>query len=245
MFKILVKRDKGDVKLINEDSLLVRHLVVNQKHIVMAIICDGMGGLSKGEVASGTVVNDFNNWFNQCFLLENFIEDMTVVVENWTKLLIQANTKLKKYGQDKNIKLGTTFTGMIFIQDKGLLVHIGDSKCYRMTNHLKQLSEDHTIVNEEVKRGLLTQQQAKTDSRKHILTRCVGVLDHLDLQIKFLNVTECTYMLCSDGFSNRTLEQEMLFLQDEQAIVHQIKTVRQRGEKDNISIIYIKVGKND
>ena len=96
----------------------------------MAIVCDGMGGLSKGELASATVIKSFSAWFdNQLEIeLENF--DIDIIGYKWSLLLKYLNAKIKRFGIENNLSLGTTFTGILLFDDKYLIVHIGDSRAY-------------------------------------------------------------------------------------------------------------------
>lgn len=253
MFKIATLSDKGTVKQDNQDSLVVRQINCQDTQVVMAILCDGMGGLSKGELASGTVIKYFDEWFSDYFLNDVKIVandmDLGKISCEWLNLLKTVNHKIKCYGEAHQITLGTTFTGVILIDYKGLIMHVGDSRCYLIQPHrLEQLTVDHTIVQEELEQGLMTVEQAKTDKRKHILTQCIGVLDKISPQVSYIAVNNGVYVICSDGFRHQLSEREIVALasysgeQLQLKLENYVELLKARQERDNMSVIAIEVG---
>ncbi len=239
--------DIGTSKRVNQDSLIVKHKVILHKEVLMAIICDGVGGLSKGEIASSTVIDEFRKWFTKHLKNELRDVDMRVIGSKWELLAKSINSEIREYSEKINIKMGTTLTGVLFIDDEYIVVHVGDSRLYYIGNELTQLTEDHTIVAREVKKGILTPEQAEKDKRKHIIFQCIGANHEVAPQIITGKSESGVYLLCSDGFRNRLSEQEMIsafqnsnikeIKQNCKAI---IETVKERGERDNISVIAIR-----
>lgn len=243
--------DIGISKNTNQDSLLVKHAKTDIGEVLMAIVCDGMGGLSKGELASATVIRAFSEWFDNelPFELEN--TDMQIIGSKWSLMLKDLNVKISEYGDEIGSSLGTTFSGILFVEDKYVLVHVGDSRIYHIGSSLNQLTTDQTFVAREISRGNMTPEQAKTDKRRNLLLQCVGASKVVEPQIICGNTDKGAYMLCSDGFRHEISEAEIyeslnpVNLMNKEAMHSNVKYLieqnKQRHERDNISVILVKV----
>lgn len=243
--------DIGIKKQTNQDSILIKHGQCEKGEILLAVICDGMGGLKKGEVASATVVKKFSEWFDSELPFELKNLDMNIIADKWSLLLKDLNLKIAEYGQQDGIRLGTTFTGVLFIDDQYLAVHVGDTRLYQLDSGLKQLTTDHTFVAREIRRGNLTVEQAKKDKRRNMLLQCVGASERIEPEILTGTVQQGAYMLCSDGFRHEISESEIyeslnpVNLINKEAMHNNVKylieQVKKRNEKDNISAVLVKV----
>ena len=138
--------DIGNTKSTNQDSLLIKHASYCGGEVMLAVICDGMGGLSKGELASATVIKEFSKWFDEELPYEIEKLDMNVIGEKWSLLLKELNIRIIEYGQLNHISLGTTFTGILMVNDKYVIGHVGDTRVYFIGNGMMQLTEDQTFV---------------------------------------------------------------------------------------------------
>lgn len=130
-FNATADSDVGISKNTNQDSILIKHATCDLGEVLMAIVCDGMGGLSKGELASATVIRKFNHWFDNelPFELENV--DMNVIGAKWSLLLKELNANILEYSKMNGDEgMGTTFSGILFIGDEYVIVHVGDSRIY-------------------------------------------------------------------------------------------------------------------
>ena len=243
--------DIGIKKQTNQDSILIKHGQYEKGEILLAVICDGMGGLKKGEVASATVVKAFSEWFDSELPFELKNLDMRIIGDKWALLLKDLNVKIAEFGQQDGIRLGTTFTGILFVDDQYLAVHVGDTRLYQLDSKLKQLTTDHTFVAREIKRGNLTIEQAKQDKRRNMLLQCVGASEQIEPEILTGEVQSGAYMLCSDGFRHVISESEIyeslnpINLINKKAmhsnVKYLIEQVKKRNEKDNISVVLVKV----
>ncbi|MFR2364297.1 MAG: PP2C family protein-serine/threonine phosphatase [Eubacterium sp.] len=244
--------DIGTSKHTNQDSMLIKVAQTkNQKQIALGIICDGMGGLEEGEVASATVIRNFEHWFhNELPKVVNNIE-LERIGSEWIKMLKELNYKIMQYGKNKRINLGTTFSGILLVDHKYLIVHVGDSRIYKLENSLELLTEDQTFVQREINRGNMTPEEAERDSRKNILLQCVGASVEVNPEIRIGEFKENTvFMLCSDGFRHVLSEDEMYMylnpniLLDKNTMEYNsrqlIEMVKNRNEKDNITVGIIK-----
>ena len=241
--------DIGTTKRTNQDSVLIKHGSCDNGEIVLAVICDGMGGLSKGELASATVVRAFSRWFDEelPYELENI--DMQLIGGKWALMLKDLNVKIRKYSYQTGLSMGTTFSGILLVDDKYVIAHVGDSRVYKISSGISQLTTDHTFVAREIKRGNMTPEQAKTDKRRNLLLQCVGASEAVNPDVFCGQVEEGAYVLCSDGFRHEITQIEMydclnpLNLTDKNVMHinarYLIDTVKKRGEKDNISVLLI------
>lgn len=250
-FTFTADTDIGISKDANQDSILVKHGKYFGGEILMAIVCDGMGGLSRGELASATVVREFNKWFDEelPYELENL--DLQVIGGKWSLMLKGLNVKILEYAQDNNITMGTTFSGILFVGDEYVITHVGDTRIYQIGSKLSQLTNDQTFIAREIERGTLTLERAKTDKRRNMLLQCVGASENLEPDISVGKQEKGVYMLCSDGFRHEISESEIYeslnpvnFVNEEAMhsnVKYLIELVKQRNEKDNISVILIKL----
>lgn len=250
-FAATADTDIGISKNTNQDSLLIKHATVDDKEILLAVVCDGMGGLAKGELASATVIRAFANWFDNelPYELENL--DMEIVGAKWSLLLKELNAQILEYSKSNNIDgVGTTFSGILFADDKYVIGHVGDTRIYHIGESLKQLTTDQTFVAREISRGTMTIEQAKTDKRRNLLLQCVGASKVVEPQIITGNTQRGAYMLCSDGFRHEISEAEIyeslnpINLMNKDAMHNNakylIEQVKSREEKDNISVLLVK-----
>jgi serine/threonine protein phosphatase PrpC len=253
-FIISADTDIGISKNTNQDSICVQYAQTKLGHAVMALVCDGMGGLSKGELASATVVKAFKQWFVTEFpgVLRKSPEglDWKQLSQRWEQIIKALNQKILEYAKDNHVEMGTTFTGILIVKDEYMIVHVGDSRVYRINSSLTQLTEDHTVVNREVQRGRISKAEAEDDPRRNVLLQCVGASATVTPDILFGTVGgACNYMLCSDGFRHEISEDEIYnelnprISNDKEAMTRNlrglIETVKLRHERDNVSAILI------
>lgn len=160
-FTFIAETDIGTTKDTNQDSILVKHGQYSGGEVLMALVCDGMGGLSKGELASATVIRAFDKWFDEELPYELEELDLHVISGKWNLMLKDLNVKLIEYSRNENITMGTTFTGILFVNNQYVISHVGDTRVYRLDNSITQLTNDQTFVAREIKKGTMTVEQAK------------------------------------------------------------------------------------
>ena len=251
-FTATADTDIGISKNTNQDSMVIKHAIADGKEVLLAVVCDGMGGLSKGELASATVIKAFSRWFDEelPYELENF--DLQIVGTKWSLLLKELNARILEYSKNNGIDgVGTTFSGILFVNEQYMIGHVGDSRVYHIGSSLSQLTTDQTFVAREVSRGTMTPEQAKTDKRRNLLLQCVGASKVVEPQIICGRTEKGAYMLCSDGFRHEITEEEIyeslnpINLMNKDAMHNNAKYLieqnKSRNEKDNISVLLIKV----
>ena len=250
-FTATADTDIGINKTTNQDSMLIKHATYENEEILLAIICDGMGGLAKGELASATVIRTFSDWFKNSLPFELEDVDVQIISEKWTLMLKELNARIMEYGKLIGENLGTTFSGMLMVGNKYLILHVGDSRIYYIGRDILQLTTDQTFVEREVALGKMTPEEARTDKRRNLLLQCIGASPIVNPQIINGQIENGVNMLCSDGFRHTITENEMLkaFQFDvlkSKSLMHDqakqmIELAKLRNEKDNISVLLIKV----
>lgn len=251
-FIVSATTDIGIVKETNQDGMSVKVINTPQGKMTFAVLCDGMGGLSKGEVASTTLIMAFNDWVcNQLPLLcKNPIDD-AAIRKQWEDIVVGQNKIIKAYGASQGIRLGTTVVVMLITQTRYYVMNIGDSRAYEISDIPHQLTEDQTFVAREVQQGRMTEEQAKVDSRRSVLLQCVGASDDVYPDMFFGEPKkEAVYMLCSDGFRHEITPNEIYEKFQPAALVdavsmennakYLIELNKQRAERDNISVVLIR-----
>lgn len=243
--------DIGISKNTNQDSMLIKHASTDVGEVLLAVVCDGMGGLAKGELASATVIRAFSKWFDEELPYELENADMQVIGAKWSLLLKKLNTNISDFSNANGIDgVGTTFSGILFIGDQYVIGHVGDTRIYHISSSLSQLTTDQTFVAREISRGTMTLEQAKTDKRRNLLLQCIGASKVVEPQVIYGSAEKGAYMLCSDGFRHEITEAEIyeslnpINLMNKDAMHNNakylIEQVKSRGEKDNISVLLIK-----
>ncbi len=226
---------KGVCSRENEDSLTLQQIRCGKKICCMAIICDGIGGLAMGEVASGYVTEEMVKWFYQC-VPEICVKRKSVkyVKRAVGRQLHRIHIGMKGIADKNEIRLGTTITMFLLIGTKGYVFHLGDSRmyCIRSKGKIFQMTKEHVRGQALIKALTGSSYQQP---------------DIISFRIKSRN----TYMLCSDGvwkyLDNNTLRD--CFCSDnimtEEMVQKRLNElgnmVIRRGTKDDVSVIYIKV----
>ena len=242
--------DKGIKKEVNEDSLLYMTANSLKGRVVLAVVCDGMGGLSHGELASATVVEALSKWFQNDFKekLENQNFKLEDIESSLSRLLKKCNQRIMSYGENRHIHLGTTVTGMIVFQNEYIIFHVGDTRIYRIDLKIEQLTEDQTWINSEIKKGRLTKEQATNDPRKNVLAQCIGATKVVEPVFSYGHIfEEDIFMICSDGFRHVISEDEIYTklnietCTSRESITNQlyelIELNKMRNELDNITAL--------
>lgn len=243
--------DIGIAKDTNQDSVLIKHAKVDGEEILLAVVCDGMGGLSKGELASATVIRAFSKWFDEELPYELENVDLQVIGAKWSLLLKELNAQILEYSKNNGIEgVGTTFSGILFVGDQYVIGHVGDTRIYHIGASLTQLTTDQTFVAREISRGTMTIEQAKIDKRRNLLLQCIGASKVVEPQIICGKTEKGAYMLCSDGFRHEITEAEIyeslnpINLMNKDAMHNNAKYLieqnKSREEKDNITVLLIK-----
>lgn len=250
-FYLAAATDTGTRRKENQDSLFAQQFAAEQGNLAFAVLCDGMGGLEHGELASGWLVQAFSAWAQKTLpeRTGKGFQDYEIR-KAWTELVAVQNEKIRTYGQQNGCTLGSTVTALLLTPQRYYILNIGDSRAYEIGERARQLTMDHTILAEELRLGNLNEAQAKDFPLKHVLTRCVGVAQRACPDFFFGDTRANTvYLLCSDGFRHCVSPEEMqqalspcappAAVRLQAACKALIARNKERGETDNISVITI------
>ena len=265
-FKVTICTDKGTVKEVNQDATMVK--VANTDRlgrIAMGVLCDGMGGLSHGEVASAMMVERLQKWFsaelpgvisraNATEKLDSADETQDTIADirrEWMSLASQMNMEILRYGYDKGASLGTTCVCFLMIGSEFIVMNVGDSRAYMITGEgTALLTHDQSVVQDMMDRGLMTPEEAEISPQRSVLLQCIGASGNVMPQFVRGYIAEDTsIILCSDGFWRKLSQEELENscapnkCTDESSMNLQlsnlIELVKERGETDNISAVLL------
>lgn len=251
-FIVCANTDIGTTRINNQDSVLVKVMNTAQGRMVLAVLCDGMGGLQKGEAASAVVIRAFDQWAltELPILCDQELTDARIQ-RSWERIIYQLDELIKEYGKKETVTLGTTAVILLLTKQRFYILNVGDSRAYELTDKIKQLTVDQTYVNREIILGNMTEQQAKKDPRRNILLQCIGASETVHPAMFFGDTKRnAVYMLCSDGFYHEVtvdeiyekLQPSVVTDRDrmQENIIKMTDISKKRGEKDNISVALIR-----
>ncbi|AFK86731.1 MULTISPECIES: Stp1/IreP family PP2C-type Ser/Thr phosphatase [Thermoanaerobacterium] len=235
--------DKGNVRENNEDS----YFISTDERIKLFIVADGMGGCNGGEVASRYAIEVITKYFfsnySSCNKNDNSIKKF---IEDAVR---SANSHVfnKSFSNIDLTGMGTTLTLLLIENKKFFIGHIGDSRAYLIRgDKLMQITEDHSYVEELVKLGRITHEEARNHPQKNIITRALGIDEEIEVDIFTGDVFENdVFLLCTDGLTNMLTDDLILkeFNSSEsidKACDNLIKMAKQNGGFDNITIVAVK-----
>lgn len=216
----------------NEDSLCIRQMAQNGTSYLLAVICDGIGGLSEGENASSFVAYSMLEGFKK-LLKRNRKLSAGEIRNFFFRYLYRCHKQLQDYGKARQIRLGTTISMLFFAGKDGYLFHIGDSSIFMGRKRLKRVTPvQHTSS------GALLQAVGSGRNPKPIFKRF-----RIRKGIVFLIASDGFYRRCEDKIRGRDWIKQVTF--DEKQIGELLNRIKREvqalGEKDNISAICIKV----
>ena len=243
--------DVGRERAHNEDAILVD---AERKLVVLA---DGMGGYQAGEVASQLAVDVVREDTSDATLTEVDLgridpdTGISVAMRQLRGAIEKANNRICSVarGREELNGMGTTIVAARFYDGRVGIAHVGDSRCYRLReNVLEQLTRDHSYVQDQLEKGLISEDEAKHSPQKNLITRALGIdaIAEADVQ-EFRTQPGDTYLLCSDGLSDlvddESLQAELV---TDQSPAERTKTLidaaNANGGRDNISVIVVVVG---
>ncbi|MFD2670197.1 Stp1/IreP family PP2C-type Ser/Thr phosphatase [Marinicrinis sediminis] len=235
------RSDVGKVRLINEDRAFVDE---NLNGLTLAIVADGMGGHQAGDKASELAVQTIQQQLAD--LHSGMSRDE--MEQALRRAIDKANETIYAYAQQNGelAGMGTTIVVVIVDDASWMIAHIGDSRAYKLSSEdLEQLTEDHSLVNELLKRGQITSEEAEHHPRKHVLIRALGTDEtvHADVYWGTWQNDEII-LICSDGLSGLVDEAQMkrivLAGRDLEQIADQlVQAALDAGGDDNITVVLL------
>ena len=233
------RTDIGKVRLNNEDQAMA---LTNASGNVLLIVCDGMGGQNKGDLASSLALHTIVTMFKS---RKGFMN--TYIAKLWVnKAIREANRSIFEQSQSNpNYRgMGTTLTLLLIIKDIAILGHVGDSRCYFLKNHhdLVQMSEDQTYVGYLLRTGQITEEEALVHPKRHVLMNALGVYPSASVDLKSFPYLDEVVLLCSDGLYNNVPNEDIAAIlkgndTTEQKANELIAIANKNGGSDNIAVV--------
>jgi protein phosphatase len=237
---IASRTDVGRVRQANEDSCGVFEDATGGQ---LLLVADGMGGHRGGATASHTAVT---------VMAERFAASAaTPPTEMLRSAIAAANARIYEQAQQEPALrgMGTTVVALHIDarRNGGVVAHVGDSRAYRYrAGRLEALTTDHSVVAEMQQRGLLSAEEAAVHPRRNEILRSVGVLDHVDVDVREISIRPGDhFLLCSDGLSGVVRDDEIAAAirsrQTQDAVDSLIRLANERGGPDNITVQIVSV----
>ena len=226
----------GHRRSINQDSLII------DKQLSLFAVADGMGGHSSGEVASALAIESLKEYLKQAVKKSDFHPEKSLV-----EACQRANFDVFQKSQDESMKyvgMGTTLVACMIWENKAYFANVGDSRAYLFRDpYLWRITEDHSVMNMQIKKGLIEESQAAYLADSNVITRSIGFFPEIqvDLFCKDLH-SEDLFLLCSDGL-NEIPDEDICLLAKSyapEALAEQcLKKVLDGEASDNISVVVI------
>lgn len=231
--------DLGSKRKANQDSILL------DETCNLYAVADGMGGHLGGEVASQMLLDIFKSSILNIYNERKILRPVTYLKE----VVSMASRKIhQKANSDQNIKgMGTTLISLFIYNSNAYITQVGDSRAYLYRSGiLWQLSEDHSLINEQLRSGLITKEQAQHSDYKNVITRSVGFEENVESDVYIRALTSGdTFILCSDGLSSMVSDKDICKKIDvndlKKSVGNLIELANAKGGNDNISVIMVKV----
>ncbi len=239
--KIVAKTDKGIVRDSNQDAYAVGEF---PEEVAWAVVCDGMGGAAGGNIASALAVKVISDKINASYrpnMKDSSIKNMldSALVAANIEVYDLADAKPELHG------MGTTVVCAIVRDGYAYIAHAGDSRAYIFNGkELKQVTTDHSLVQDLVDKGQITQQEAENHPNKNLITRAIGVDKSIDIDFDEITLNDDEILiLCTDGLSNYVSNDEMISEVNDGRYYafadRLVKKANNNGGGDNITVVAI------
>jgi protein phosphatase len=244
------KTDTGKTRKNNEDS----YVVDDQRGLYA--VADGIGGHEGGEVASRMAIQGLSQMVQEQLPVAKETPPYGIAVVEGdpitsalSRAFTLANTLIRQATDDNPalLHMGTTMTALLLREKAAYLAHIGDSRAYRLrAGVLTQVTEDHTVIAEQMRTGLLTHEQAQKSPYRHVITRALGIDPELMVDHQVLETRpDDTVLLCTDGLTemldDETIRRILEDASPQDAAERLVREANDRGGVDNITVVVIQI----
>jgi serine/threonine protein phosphatase PrpC len=248
--------DKGNFKVGNQDSLLIKHGETALGHCVLMAVTDGVGGLQCGETTSRFVVEKLNDWWNMmfksiAFKAYNKIEHHISASIN--EAIADINLEIYEKSIEHDYKTGTTLSLLFIMEHWYCIKHAGDSRVYIHSQQLQQLTEDDNLLNRYLRSGTEIEPMESYAVLANTLTKCIGVKAEIELsELSGAFEQKDSFMLCTDGLYKHIKDHELHKCirkcsrnpgKSREYLQQIAYRARNRGESDDISAILLTASK--
>ncbi len=227
--------DKGNVRQTNEDYV---DIDITPEY-GFYIVCDGIGGHRAGEVASQEAVSLIKNYVREFY-------NRSIAPQILESAILKANSEIYRMSEENDLLsgMGTTITCALDVGTEVYIAHVGDSSAYLLKGAtIGKLTKDHSMVQELVDSGTITESEMLHHPNKNIITRSLGTREDVKIDIMEVDRRQYEYIiLCTDGLSDYVSKEEMLEVHlrerdKKKFVTEMVELAKARGGKDNISLI--------
>ena len=233
-----LKTDIGKVRLNNEDRALA---LTNTRGNILLVVCDGMGGQNKGDLAASIAIQTISQAFEE---KDRF--NHKYFAKRWVANTVRkANAEIfKQASSSQNYQgMGTTITLVLIINDYMVVAQAGDSRAYTYRNRiLQQITDDQTYVQYLYRIGEISKEEINTHPKRHVLMNALGIYPSLDIDVKVHPYLNDSVLVCSDGLYNNVSENDLLTIlkgsdSPDQKVNELISLANVNGGSDNIAVV--------
>lgn len=237
------KSDKGLMRSANEDIFYVAKL---NNDCSVAIVCDGMGGARSGNIASRMACDIISQRVTSLFSSERDINSIRNIL---ITALSAANAEIfyKSQSDENYYGMGTTVVAAVVSNNLAQIVHVGDSRAYKITSEeLLSITTDHSVVQEMIENGEISEKDAREHPQKNLITRAVGVDKSVDIDYDEICLSKGDkIMLCTDGLTNMCDNETLFNIISSNSISTVcdalINAANEHGGADNITVAFIEI----
>ena len=226
----------GKERTTNEDVAIV---LANKSNDVLMVVCDGMGGYAKGDVAARIALDTLKEDFEKFDRFLNSLEVKRFLTRNIKK----ANHKIYKLAHENNLssKMGTTITAAIIRKNRLFVVSIGDSRAYIVEDTIIRITDDDSYVNYLYRLNRISFEEMDTHPKRHILMNALGLTPNINFDVSFYRHDNSRIFLCTDGLYTMLNEEKIyniltMNMSTEEKCRLLIDTANENGGKDNIGL---------
>lgn len=233
--------DIGQKRSLNEDY----YGQVIREDFSVFIVADGMGGHNAGEVASQKAVEEIEEYFNE---IESLSSQVLVDIQ---KSIDKANLKIfEMASEDEELNnMGTTVVIAVIYEDDLFVGNVGDSRCYLLSSYgFQQISRDHSLINEMISLGSLSEEEADQLNQRNIITKSVGTNESVEANMIKVSLEEGDLiLLCTDGLDSHLYDEEIEeILRENKPIDYKVEKLiylaNELGGSDNITVTLVEMG---
>lgn len=234
--EVCCRTDTGNRKSVNEDSLLR----VNFRDVHLLAVADGLGGHAAGKVASRVALVEIEEFLKTHFTGQNLLGSIREAVSKANKEIYLLSKENPAYAG-----MGSTLVAAAISQNKAVIANVGDSRAYLVGNEIRQVTKDHSLVQELVDKRVITQEETFNHPQKNIVTRALGIKSEVLPDFYEVELSGKLLLLCSDGLSDSLKDEEIrktiaASINLDEACNKLISLANEKGGSDNITVILAK-----
>ena len=238
--KIQAFTDTGKIRDMNQDAFKTGFF---KEGGAWAVVCDGMGGVSGGQVASEICINEVSSHIEKGY---RKIMSMKSVKNLLVSAITAANIKIFETADENKdyFGMGTTVVALVILNGFAAVAHVGDSRAYFIGDEIKQITRDHSVVQYLVDTGRITKEAAKNHPDRNVITRAVGVNPEVDIDVDIIPINEGeTILICTDGLYEYISDSQMFQIikesESEEPAKELLDMANEAGGKENITVVTV------